>query len=62
MWCFLRSTDSGVEEFLYTASLSQDMSVGPSIGTPNIWMSHTGISNPLNAAIVSDGLMDGWMD
>ena len=36
LWCFLRSTDSGVDEFLYTASLSQNISVGPSIGTPNI--------------------------
>ena len=36
LWCFLRSTDSGVDEFLYTASLSQNISIGPLIGTPNI--------------------------
>ena len=34
--CCLHSTDSGVEEFFYTASLSQNMSVGPLIGTQNI--------------------------
>ena len=36
LWCFLRNTDSGVDEFLYTALLSQNISVGPSTGTPNI--------------------------
>ena len=36
LWWFLRITDYGVEEFLYTATLSQNMSVGPSIGTLNI--------------------------
>ena len=36
LWCFLRSTNSGVDEFLYTALLSQNISVGLSTGTPNI--------------------------
>ena len=36
LWCFLRSTDSRVDDFLYTALLSQNISVGPLIGTPNI--------------------------
>ena len=36
LWWFLRSTDSGVNEFLYTAPLSQNISIGPSICTPNI--------------------------
>ena len=58
LWCFLRSTDSGVEEFLYTTLFSQNMSVGPSIGTPNIWMSHASISNSFNAAIASEILTE----
>ena len=53
LWCFSRSNDSGVEEFLYTASFSQNMSVGPLIGNLKIWMSHANISNTFNAAIVS---------
>ena len=53
LWYFLRSTDSGVEKFFYTDSLSQNMSVGPSVGTQNIWMSHASISNSFNAAISS---------
>ena len=36
MWYFLRSTDYGIGEFLYTASLSQNMSICPSIDTTNI--------------------------
>ena len=34
--CFLRITNSGVDEFFYTDSLSQNISVGTSIGKPNI--------------------------
>ena len=36
LWCLLRSTDSGVDEFLYTALLSQNISVGLPLGTPHI--------------------------
>ena len=35
-WCFLHSSDSGINEFLYTALLSQNISVELSIGAPNI--------------------------
>ena len=36
LWCFLHSTDSSVDELLYTVLLSQNISVGQSIGTLNI--------------------------
>ena len=36
LWFFLLSCDSGVNAFLYNASLLQNMSVDPSIGTPNV--------------------------
>ena len=36
LWCFLCNTNSGVDEVLYTALLSQNIPVGPSTGTPNI--------------------------
>ena len=45
LWCFLYTTDSSNEEFLYTALLSHNMSLGPAIGTLNIWMSSASISN-----------------
>ena len=35
-WCFLRSVDSGMAVFWYTASLSQNTLAEQSMGTPNI--------------------------
>ena len=54
LWLFLSSTDSSVEEILYTALLSQNMSICPLIGTPNIWMSYACISNSFNDSIISE--------
>ena len=36
LWCFLRNTDSGVDVFLFTASLPHNMSVGSSSDNPNM--------------------------
>ena len=61
MWCFLHSTDSGVNDFLYTASLSQNIYVGLSIGTPNIinlYLSDVANSTALFNAVNSDTKVD----
>ena len=65
LWCFLHSTDSVVDEFLYTASLSQNISVGPSIGTPNILnlylsdvTSYTAFFNAVNSETKLDDLTE----
>ena len=61
LWCFLRITDSGVDDFFYTASFSQSISVGPSIGTPDIlkfYLSAVTSSTALFNAVNSETKVD----
>ena len=61
LWCFLRSTDSVVNYFFNTALLSQYISVGLSIGTPNIlnlYLSAVNISTEFFNAVNSEPKVD----